>query len=368
MPVARLAISDGEKAHSAMITLCKWGLVPKYQCANDRLQTRVFGLDFCSPLGLAAGFDKHGDAIKGVYRMGFSHSEIGSVTPQPQPGNPKPRVFRLVEDQAIINRYGFPSVGHARAHENIQKGIRYKTGPLGINLGANKTSANVVQDFVDGVNAFADLADYFVVNVSSPNTPGLRVHQKREKLLELLTAVLKARDALQRKIPLLLKIAPDLTKEDKESIAQTALELNVDGLIVCNTTISRPETLKSIHKNEAGGLSGDPEKDVAMETLRDMFELTKGRIPIIALGGISSGEEAYRRIRAGASLIQVYTAFTYQGPPLVKRINDELEAFLKRDGLRNIADAVGIDRLGPSPSGYGDRLITLEEQIAASNV
>ncbi|CAH1269603.1 Hypp4220 [Branchiostoma lanceolatum] len=355
MPCLRLV--SAESAHVLAVKAASWGLGPKAWQHKDSsiLRSQLWDRQFRNPIGLAAGFDKHGEAVDGLLSIGFGFVEVGSITPKPQDGNPKPRVFRLLEDKAIINRYGFNSVGHEAVLERLQRRAGSMSsmsedeprGILGINLGKNKTSADAVGDYVEGVQKFGALADYLVINVSSPNTPGLRALQGRQELEQLIDKVLEARSSLScpRKPPLLVKIAPDLTQQDKEDIAAVATRQKgaVDGLIVTNTTISRPETLQSTNKKETGGLSGPPVRHMSTKTVRDMYKLTNGQLPIIGVGGVSCGADAYEKIRGGASLVQLYTAMAYQGPPVVNRIKRELEQLLREDGFTSVTEAVGAD-------------------------
>ena len=305
------------------------------------LATRVFGLDFPNPIGLAAGFDKNAEAFAHMPGLGFGFAEIGSVTPRPQSGNPRPRLFRLAEDQAIVNRMGFNNDGLGLVQARLRGRDPSVQGILGANLGKNKDSDDAVLDYVAGVRALAPLADYLVVNVSSPNTPGLRALQGREPLAALLAAVRAARGGLRP--PLLLKIAPDLTGADKADIAEVALAGGVDGLIVSNTTIARPVGLASPAAAQAGGLSGRPLFAPSTAVLADMYRLTGGSLPLIGVGGIASAEDAYAKIRAGASLLQLYTALVYEGPGLVARIKRGLAQHLRADGFASLAEAVGAD-------------------------
>ncbi|XP_045842865.1 dihydroorotate dehydrogenase (quinone), mitochondrial [Meles meles] len=343
---------DPESAHRLAIRITSLGLLPRATFQDsDMLEVRVLGHKFRNPVGIAAGFDKHGEAVDGLYKMGFGFVEIGSVTPKPQEGNPRPRVFRLPEDQAIINRYGFNSHGlsvvehRLRARQEKQARLTGEGLPLGINLGKNKTSVDAAADYAEGVRVLGPLADYLVVNVSSPNTAGLRSLQGKAELRHLLTKVLQERDALQgvRKPAVLVKIAPDLTAQDKEDIASVVRELGIDGLIVTNTTVSRPASLQGALRSEIGGLSGKPLRDLSTQTIGEMYVLTKGGVPIIGVGGVSSGQDALEKIRAGASLVQLYTALTYCGPPVVGRVKRELEALLKEQGFTRITDAIGAD-------------------------
>lgn len=301
------------------------------------------GLEFSNPVGLAAGFDKHAEVPDDLLGLGFGFVEVGSVTPRPQPGNPRPRVFRLEEDRAVINRYGFNSQGLAVAAERLRK-RHGRSGIVGVNVGANKDSQNPVADYVEGVGELAGLASYFVINISSPNTPGLRTLQARDSLDALLDHVLAARrkGGAQNSAPLIVKIAPDLSPEDCHDIAEVLLARGVDGLIVSNTTTARP-ALRSDSRDEVGGLSGVPLLEPSTKILAEMYRLTEGKLPLIGTGGIASGHDAYRKIRAGASLVQLYTALVFQGPRLIGQIKQELADLLTTDGYDNIAQAVGAD-------------------------
>uniref|UniRef100_UPI003AAA9791 dihydroorotate dehydrogenase (quinone), mitochondrial isoform X2 n=1 Tax=Centroberyx gerrardi TaxID=166262 RepID=UPI003AAA9791 len=354
MPLLQRVVG-AETAHVMAVKVMGLGLVPLNRYRDPAsLEVNVLGCKFKNPIGIAAGFDKHGEAIDGLYKVGFGFVEVGTITPKPQDGNPKPRVFRLTRDQAVINRYGFNSYGLAEAQQRLKsrEGTQLeltKAGlPLGINLGKNKLSQDAGADYLEGVRVLGPLADYLVVNVSSPNTPGLRDLQGKTELRQLLHGVLKERDALQgeRKPPVLVKISPDLTARDKQDIADVVTELGVDGLMVCNTTVSRPETLQDPQSCEVGGLSGQPLKDLSTLAVRDMYSLTKGKVPIVGIGGVASGQDAMDKIRAGASLVQLYTALTYQGPPIVTKIKRELEQLLKDQGFSSVSEAVGADHRG----------------------
>lgn len=340
-PLLRLA--PPECAHRASIFALKWGLVGDGREADDPvLRTQAWGLDFPNPVGLAAGFDKNAE-VADLF-PGFGFAEVGTVTPRPQAGNPRPRLFRLPEDGAVINRLGFNSEGAqaVRARLARRKGGRV----LGVNLGRNRDSLDAAADYVAGLRALGPYADYAVINVSSPNTPGLRDLQERAALSALIARLMRARGemlAAGRTLPLLLKIAPDLMPAQMADIAQVASESGIDGLIVGNTTVARPAGLKSRHRGEAGGLSGRPLFAPSTEVLRAMFRLTKGHMPLIGTGGIASGADAYAKIKAGASLVQLYTALIYQGPGLVGRIKAELAQSLKRDGFTSVAQAVGVE-------------------------
>lgn len=335
---------DPEKAHWLTVKALKLGLAGL--AFNDRgkdspiLRSRVFGLDFKNPIGLAAGFDKHAEVPDAILRLGFGFTEAGTVTPLAQPGNPKPRLFRLTEDRAVINRFGFNSQGLARFKMRLE---RRKTDPekapgiFGANLGANKDSEDRTEDYVTGLKTLNRLADYFTINVSSPNTPGLRGLQDKAELIDLIDRI----KAVGVKAPLLLKIAPDVTDQELEEICETVVEKKMDGLIISNTTLSRPETLKSEHAGETGGLSGAPLFDLSTERLARAYKLTEGKIPLIGVGGVSSGREAYSKILNGASLVQLYSAMVFEGPALVQRVKSELGLCLKADGFDNVSAAVG---------------------------
>jgi len=337
---------DPEIAHRLAVYAMKYCLIKKQSTEDPKsLATELLGLSFTNPVGIAAGFDKHAEGIQGLHRTGFGFVEIGSVTPLPQPGNDKPRVFRLSEDNAIINRYGFNSEGHEQVYSRVKHEVdQVDRTIIGVNLGKNKLSESAAQDYVDGVNKFGPVADYLVINISSPNTPGLRSLQKKAELENLISQVVVARNNLnlEKLPPLLLKIAPDLNEEERKDIADVILQDNcrVDGIIVSNTTISR-ENLKSVHQQETGGLSGQPLKEISTQSLKDIYRLTGGKIPIIGVGGISNGQDAFDKIHAGASLVQLYTSFAFQGPPVVRRIKRELDDIIKSHGYKNIAEAVG---------------------------
>lgn len=338
-----LRLLDPERAHHVAVWSLARGLGPRKGDADDpALASELWGLQFPNPVGLAAGFDKDAAAYRGALRMGFGFVETGTVTPRPQPGNPKPRLFRLTEDQAVINRYGFNSAGIDISAERLK---RRGLGIVGANIGKNKESTDAEADYIAGAKALAPLSDYLVINVSSPNTPGLRALQDRSQLSSLITAVRHAATAAcgGESKPLLVKIAPDLTDEDKQDIAATVDETATDGLIISNTTITRPAGLKSRDKAEAGGLSGAPLFPLTHGLVGEMYRLTQGNTPIIGAGGIASGSDAYAMIRAGASLVQIYSALVFHGPGLVPRVTQELAVRLRADGFARIGDAVGAD-------------------------
>jgi dihydroorotate dehydrogenase len=347
LALAALYTLQPETAHYAALYALEYGLVRARAEADDPiLHTRVWGLDFANPIGLAAGFDKDARVIDAMLGMGFGFVEAGTVTPKPQAGNPKPRLFRLDEDAAVINRLGFNSGGLEAFATRLRarNARRHAPGIVGANVGKNRDTADGAADYVAGIEAVAGLADYLVCNISSPNTPGLRAMQAKAPIEDLLKRVLAARDRTApsgKKPPLLAKVGPDLSPEQLADIAEVALATGVDGLIVGNTTIERPATLKSPTKAEAGGLSGAPLLQPATECLAALYRLTQGRIPLIGCGGVASGADAYAKIRAGASLVQVYSALVFHGPGLVGRIKRELAALLMADGFKHVADAVG---------------------------
>jgi dihydroorotate dehydrogenase len=338
-----ISLMDPEAAHGLTIWALERGLagVLFNERGNDDpiLKSEVFGLSFSNPVGLAAGFDKNAQVVDAVLRLGFGFSEAGTVTPLPQPGNPKPRLFRLADDKAVINRFGFNSKGLAPFRKQLQKRQRRSAakGIVGANLGANKESSDRPGDYVKGLEALDGLADYFTINVSSPNTPGLRGLQDRSELVDLIDQV----QGVGVAAPMLLKIAPDVSNEDLEDICAVVLEKKMDGLIISNTTLSRPEELLSGQKEEAGGLSGAPLFDLSTERLGRAYELTDGKIPLVGAGGISNGQQAYEKILNGASLVQFYSALVYQGPALVQQIKLELGTCLRGDGFSSVSDAIG---------------------------
>ena len=326
---------DSEAAHRATIVALKLLPVRRPPDFPASLRTTVAGLDLPTPVGLAAGFDKDAEVPGQMLTLGFGFVEVGTVTPRPQKGNPKPRLFRLVEDQAVINRLGFNNQGQAVAAERLGKRLRTRR-IVGVNVGANKDSPDRIADYVTGVRAMSAVADYLTINISSPNTPGLRGLQDEGALGELLAAVQEARTDK----PIFLKVAPDLEPGDPERIVRAAIDHKVDALIISNTTVSRPP-LKSRLGSETGGLSGEPLKPLALQALRDFRSASGGEIPLIGVGGIANAEDAWERIRAGASLIQLYTAMVYEGPGLARRIARSLAERLKREGYSSISDVIG---------------------------
>jgi dihydroorotate dehydrogenase len=345
-----LFLLDPETAHHATIWALKHGLAGRSTEPDDPiLCTRVWNLTFRNPVGLAAGFDKDAEVIDAVLGLGFGFVEAGTVTPLPQPGNPKPRLFRLIEDEAVINRFGFNSQGLAAFVERLAERWRTQStaGIVGANVGKNRDATDAAGDYVTGIEAVCGLADYLVCNLSSPNTPGLRGLQEKSQIEALLSRVQDARRRAApdptRLPPLLAKVGPDLDQQQMRDIAEVALATSIDGLIVGNTTVDRPASLRSKYRNETGGLSGPPLMAKATACLADMYRFTGGKLPIMGCGGVASGADAYAKIRAGASLVQFYSALVFHGPPLVGRIKRELAMRLRADGFTTVKDAVGAD-------------------------
>ena len=326
---------EAERAHA--LTIAGLARLPERAPAFDpALATRVAGLDFPCPIGLAAGVDKNAEAPAGFLTMGFGFVEVGTLTPLPQAGNPKPRLFRLAEDRAVINRMGFNNggldAGLARLRAHRPRGL------VGVNVGANKDATDRIADYATGVARASAVADYVTVNISSPNTPGLRGLQSGSELDALLAAVKASRGA----VPIFLKVAPDLDPAQVDGIAKAAIDSGIDALIVSNTTLARP-ALRSPQAGEAGGLSGAPLRDMALQRLRDFRTATGGTLPLIGAGGIASAADAYARIRAGAALVQLYSALVYEGPGLARRMARDLPALLARDGFNAVSEVVGTE-------------------------
>ncbi len=321
---------DAETAHGLTIGLLKLMPAAAAGPSDSRLAVSAFGLQFANPLGLAAGFDKNAEVPDAMLAQGFGSVEVGTLTPRPQTGNPRPRLFRLAEDRAVINRLGFNNDGHAAAFARLA--ARRRAGVVGVNLGANKDSPDRVADYVAGIETFSAVADYLTVNISSPNTPGLRALQSRAELQSLLARLDEARARRTRRPPMLLKIAPDLRDDELEDIARCCGGGTVDGIVVSNTTIARPP-LKSRLAHERGGLSGAPLFELSTRRLARLYLLTEGRIPLIGVGGIGDAGTAWAKILAGATLLQLYSALVYRGPGLVAEILEGLSARLARQGL-----------------------------------
>jgi dihydroorotate dehydrogenase len=335
---------DPERAHALTVNLLKCGLayaVPRGGTDDPILATRLWGLDFPNPVGLAAGFDKHAEVTNAALSLGFGFVEAGTVTPRPQPGNSGQRLFRLGADEAVINRFGFNSRGVAAFAANLGK--RRRRGIVGANVGKNRDTADAAVDYVACIEALAGTVDYLVVNVSSPNTPGLRALQARAQIEELLGRAVEARQRAAAHPPLLVKVGPDLEDGALADIVDVAIAARIDGLIIGNTTVARPPTLRSADREAPGGLSGRPLFAPSTACLATVYRAAAGRLPIVGCGGVASGADAYAKIRAGAALVQLYSALVFHGLSLVGRIKRELAAALRRDGFKSVAEAVGAD-------------------------
>ena len=328
---------NAETAHR--LTIKTLQLTPPHRPPNfpESLKTRVAGIDFPTPVGLAPGFDKDAEVPEQMLSLGFGFVEVGTLTPRPQAGNPKPRLFRLRQDRAVINRMGFNNRGQPEAYGRLQLDQRLP-GIIGVNIGANKDSDDRIADYVSGVRAMSNVADYLTINISSPNTPGLRQLQDEGALRALLSAVAEARG--RKGPPIFLKVAPDLGEGEPDQIVRAVKEHGIDAIIVANTTISRPQ-LESKHREETGGLSGAPLKTLALKALREFRSASGGEVPLIGVGGIAHADDAWERIRAGASLVQLYSAMVYEGPGIARSIANGLADRLRRSGFASIAEAVG---------------------------
>jgi dihydroorotate dehydrogenase len=334
---------DPEESHRLAINALKLFPPAAAGRGDARLAISAFGLDFPNPVGLAAGFDKNAEVPDAILNLGFGFAEVGTVTPKPQIGNPRPRIFRLSAAGGVINRLGFNNEGFAAVHKRLQERGK-RRGIVGVNVGANKDSADRVADYVRGIETFADIASYLVVNISSPNTPGLRDLQASTALDGLLARVLEARDRAAATAgckPVLLKISPDLSLPELDEVTATAMKRSVDGMIVSNTTLSRPASLQGAHAREAGGLSGRPLFSLSTLMLKQTFQRVGGQIPLIGVGGVDSAETAWAKITAGATLVQLYSGMTYRGFGLVDKIKRGLCDRLGRNGYASIAAAVG---------------------------
>ncbi len=334
---------DPERAHRVAINGLRAGMVAPWKSALPGvLITQVLGFDLAHPLGLAAGFDKNAEAVGPLLKCGFSFIEVGAVTPRPQYGNPKPRLFRLSEDAAAINRFGFNNEGVEAIRKRLFLKSHPASGPVGVNLGANKDSADRAADYAKVLTRLSDCADFFTINVSSPNTQGLRDLQERSALDDLIAGVLSVRDDVATGKPVLLKLAPDLSEVQLKDVVEVCLERGIDGIVATNTTLSR-DGLASSHRDEAGGLSGQPVFEKSTAILRRISEITEGAVPLIGVGGVGSAEQAYAKIRVGASLVQLYTALSYHGMGLVPQIVNGLSKLLERDGFTRMDQAIGVD-------------------------
>jgi dihydroorotate dehydrogenase len=341
--VALLRRLPPEAAHRATLSLLRicGPLLPRAKPDDPRLAVSALGLRFPNPLGLAAGFDKDALVPDAMLKLGFGFVECGTLTPRPQAGNPRPRLFRLEADGAVINRMGFNNAGAARAAFRLS--ARRRSGVVAINIGANKDSSDRIADYRTVLNELAPFADFVTVNVSSPNTPGLRDLQSRDELTRLFDSILAERAALNLRTPILLKISPDASLSELDDIVSTVLAAEIEGVIVSNTTIARPSSLRGAHARESGGLSGAPLFETSTALLRETRARAGAKLVLIGVGGVSSGATAYAKIRAGASLVQLYTALALHGPAVIDGIKTELLSLLERDGFSNIRDAVAVD-------------------------
>ena len=352
-----------EAAHALTISALEagWGRLVVGRPAREPdppiLAQRLWGLDFPNPVGLAAGYDKDARVTGAMQGFGFGFVEVGTVTPRPQPGNPKPRVFRLDQDRAIVNRMGFNSSGLDAVVSRLVR--RAHRAIVGVNLGKNRDSSDAAADYIEGIRRTAKFANYIVINISSPNTPGLRDLQRRDTLEGLLTRFLQARETTGHRVPLLVKIAPDLTPAECEDVASVALALGIDGIIASNTTVTRPAGLVGRHAREPGGLSGRPLFARSTALLADMYRLTQGKLPLIGVGGIATAADAYEKLRAGACLVQLYTGLVFAGPKLVAEIKRGLAELLRADGFASISDAIGTacDGAAVRPLREAERLV-----------
>jgi dihydroorotate dehydrogenase len=339
-----------ERAHALTLRVLQSGLLRSHMSYDHpALNVTLWDRKFPNPLGLAAGFDKNAQVVGGAFALGFGFVEAGTVTPKPQAGNPKPRIVRDKDAEAVINRMGFPNAGLDAFRANLARFLDARPRPpglLGINIGMNKDQVEPARDYCQLIQQLGPMADYITVNISSPNTPGLRDLQRKEAFLDLTGRILeeRARSCGSHPSPVLVKLSPDLTEEQQEELAEAALASGIDGLILANTTLDRPSHLTQDFASQRGGLSGRPLKEKATATIRTFYRLTGGRLPIIGVGGVASAADAYEKIRAGASLVQLYTALVFQGPGLVGAINTGLLELLKKDGLSHISQAVGLDK------------------------
>ena len=335
---------DPERAHGLAHLAMRLGVVPlSGVVTSPRLRTTFCGMEMPNPIGLAAGYDKDCDLVDDLTRAGFGFVELGAVTPKQQPGNPRPRLFRLTEDQAIINRYGFNNKGMEAASANLSRRKRQQNVPVGLNLGANKDSDDRANDFAKVLDACGENIEFATINVSSPNTESLRDLQGEAALAQVIDHVTAVRDGFNKYVPVFVKIAPDLTSDELKSIAGVVQKSDADGIIATNTTLDR-ESLKSANSSEKGGLSGPPMFEKSTRVLAQLSHFTDGNMPLIGVGGISSAEDAYAKIRAGAHVVQLYSALVYQGLSLVEDIAHGLEKLLERDGFATVSEAVGTGR------------------------
>ena len=336
--------TDPEVAHKYAIKFLKQNIIPfdYFKFATDQsLKIKVFGIDFDNPIGLAAGFDKNAEVYNTIFKLGFGFSEVGTITPAPQFGNPKPRVFRLNADQAIINSLGFPNEGMNRVHERIKNNP--KKSILGINIGPNKENATKEEDYLKCIEKLYPLADYITINISSPNTPNLRNLHDKKKILDLINILQKFKKDYEQNKAIIFKLSPNLNESEINDLSEIFLEKKIDGIVLTNTTVKGKELLKDENKNKEGGLSGKPLNLVSNRIIKNFYTNFDGTIPIIGAGGVSDGITAYEKIKCGASLLQLYTAMVFKGPYVASSINKELSNLIKKDGLKNISEAIGVN-------------------------
>ena len=331
-----------EVAHSLAIKTLKLNALPKKKIKNKTvLETSIFNKILENPIGVAAGFDKNAEVYNPLFNLGFGFVEVGTITPEPQYGNPKPRVFRLEEDEALINRLGFNNSGSEEIYKRIESNKPY--GLLGVNIGPNKTSDNRIQDYVKCFRKFISVADYITINISSPNTENLRNFHNQEEMNNLLSEIQKEKKKLQSNLPIAVKISPDISNDEVSKILELTIKYEINGLIISNTTDSNRENLQDIQKNETGGLSGEPLKDLSTNLIKKFYNATKGKIQIIGVGGIDSGKSAFEKISVGANAVQLYTGMVYKGPGVVRDMKKELISIIKKENFKNISEAVGIN-------------------------
>ena len=333
---------DPEVAHDLAIKSLKANILPKsfFKVQDEEmLETKLFGNNISNPIGLAAGFDKSAEVYNSLFKFGFGFIEVGTVTPRQQLGNPKPRIFRLEKDQALINRLGFNNHGSEVISKRISD--NHPEGFLGINIGPNKESKNRINDYLIGLRSFYDIADYITINISSPNTENLRNFHDETKFDELVNSIKEEKDKLKSKIPIVVKISPDITEKQSELISEILLRQNVSAIIVSNTTAINRENLQDITKYQKGGLSGKPLEIISNKLISRFYKLLKNKIQIIGVGGVDSGESAYKKFLAGASFVQLYTGMVFQGPGIVGKIKKELKEILINDGVKNFREIIG---------------------------
>ena len=334
--------TDPEQAHKLAIKFIKSPLIKinfKPNKSFENLQQKIFNINFDNPLGLAAGFDKNAEIYNQVFRLGFGFTEVGTITPKAQEGNPKPRVFRLKEDKAIINRLGFPNEGMSIISKRIKN--EPSTGICGVNIGPNKENATSIDDYMLCFDKFFEYASYITINISSPNTPNLRSQHDENKITHLIDSIQERRDIKKSRIPILLKISPDIDDKKINNLCNILIKKKIDGIILTNTTIQNKSNLLNKSKFEEGGLSGAPLNNLSNEVIKKFYSLLGKDIPIIGVGGVSCGATAFEKIKSGASLLQLYTSLVYEGPNVAKKINQELSELVKKNGYKNISQAIG---------------------------